>query len=139
MKSLTMRMLVFAIKSACLRVRCSAVVELGMPGNYVLEIKEGDYVIKHTLSIVGVSVIGNIYELTHKIDEWRETASVQHVVHVRSEKWYACYDPNLRRLIDLDLHKIVAFMPEQSNIIFERRLSTNARKNYLSSTLIQVP
>jgi hypothetical protein len=109
-----------------------------MPGTYVLEIKEGDYVIKHTLSIVGVSVIGNIYELTHKIDEWRETDSVQHIVHVKSEKWYAYYDPNLRRLIDLDLNKIVAFIPESGKIVFERRLSANTRKNHLSSTLIQV-
>jgi hypothetical protein len=137
MKRMSMGTIALAIKDIYLRIRCSAMVEYLMPGSYAGQIKDGDYVVKHTLTIVSLSGVGNVYELTHKTEEWVESGNDQNVLNVKTEKWYGAYDHRLRRLVDMDFQRTVAFIPENRSVVLETYAQVAARKSQLSSTLIQ--
>ena len=138
MKRTTLRMIALAIKATFLRIRCSTVVEYGMPGHYVLEIKNSDFVEKHYLTIVSLSGIGNVYQVTHTIDEWRQEGSVQQYTHVKSETWYGAYDRNFRRLVDADFQRSVAFIPEERKVILENDMPITGVRKHFTATLNQV-
>ena len=137
MKRTTLRMMVLVIKWAVLRLRSSAMVECSIPGEYVLEVKEDGCVIKHTLAIVCLSGIGNVYDVTHTIEQWREVDNVQERVHVKWEKWHGYYYSYLRQLIDADALRTVAFLPENRKVILEKHVPVDGIKNHFSNTLTQ--
>jgi len=113
--------ILFAIRGAYLNACCSLLVRLRMAGTYVKEATEGASLLKYTLTVTCVSEIGNVYEVSFKIDELQEKGNVEHIVHLHSERWTGFYDGSIRRLVSVNREKMIAFIAENRNIIYQGR------------------
>lgn len=96
-------------------------VENMIPGVYQVEWQLQDQIVRDTLTITCLSPIGNVYEVCFKMEKIDRTEDVQKIVRVRLDYWKGFYDGRVRQLVDMNMDRMVSFLPEEHKAIYENR------------------
>ena len=104
-------------------------IESMLPGTYQAQFNLRDHVLQDSLTIVCLSLAGNVYEITYKVEEVvEEQENIQKVLRIRWEKWVGFYDGRVRQLVETNMDKIVSFIPEQGKALYDGRDLTKAQQ-----------
>lgn len=93
-------------------------VEDNIPGRYVSEHRLPEHTINEILTITCLSLTGNVYEVSHEVEQIIEQGSVQTITSLRRERWVGFYDGRLRQLVETNMDKFVFFLPEQLKALY---------------------
>jgi hypothetical protein len=96
-------------------------VENMIPGVYEVEWQLQEQIMRDTLTITCLSTVGNVYEVCFKMEQIDRTENVQKIVRVRLDCWKGFYDGRVRQLVDMNLDRMVSFLPEEHKAIYENR------------------
>lgn len=110
---------VWAFKGTIVHACCSLLVRYSFPGTYTSEEKDGEIVRRVTIIITCLSEIGNVYEVSYKVDVIQEAENIQHISNEYYEKWFGFYDRNIQRIVYLDGQKMVAYLPETRQLTYQ--------------------
>ncbi len=96
-------------------------VENMIPGVYEVEWQLQEQIMKDTLTITCLSAVGNVYEVCFKMEKIERNENVQKIVRVRLDYWKGFYDGRVRQLVDMNMDRMVSFLPEEHKAIYENR------------------
>ena len=100
----------------------SSFVEDCIPGRYISEVKNPVDTLRGTLIINCLSSSGNVYEVSYHLEELTEAGNVQQTKSVHRESWLGFYDPRVRHLVELNLDKMVSFIPEKRVALYQMKM-----------------
>lgn|SRR6185437_11951064 len=101
-------------------------VEDCIPGRYVSEFKTLTETVRVTLTISCLSSTGNVYEVCYLVDELSEAGNIQQTKNTYRQSWLGYFDPRLRHLVEINLDKMVSFIPEKRVALYETRILEKA-------------
>ena len=108
-----------AVKGFIVNACCSLLVRYGISGTYTSEERDGQIIRKVTIIVTCISEVGNVYEVSYKVDVIQEADNIQHISNEHFEKWFGFYDRNIQRIVYLDGQKMVAYLPETRQLTYQ--------------------